>query len=902
MLTITEVLKKDILAKLYANNNIYKNDRNKYFKLLSNLNEEGELEVSYEVNTYNGNPYGRYYPQEISMCSAYMWRRARASIYGDCEYDLDMVSAHPNIARYIYNRERGDGRFERDFPKYMEYIEDRDSVIDRFEIPNCENIIRRFNEANMCDYTKKDIVKFFYNTALYGASINTWKRKFGIGELPREFYEGTIKKVYDEVKELTEYITRQETYKQLCDDVKEEHKKKRKKMDNEQGTLMSLILQEEEREFVKFMMDGINRSENFRVSSYNYDGFQARHTSGTKTDEIKRELVGVINRLDRQMYEKYGDVSAPIRFIIKPFAKPLSEEELNDVDMKTTYLMPYFENPNKNELAKYVNYLVGDGLVCRGDKMYRYTGKVWREYTKQELTAEYNERIYRDIRETLHKCFDTTDPKLDAKTRKVLENVKKNIIRKSSDTYIDQALKLASDLKTNPSIQFDEIRELLNFRNGTLNLNTWELQGHNPADYLTYMIPHDYIVDTNWDSVLKEVVDFMVNWYDDGEKSTEEARRVAAYQLWYIGKSLHGENFVEKALVMLGKMSRNGKSTLVDLLEKAFAEYVGTLPMKYFTSYDKSADAPCPELVATRGKRILIVPEAGGSDLKIVNEKFKKIVGGDTLTGRELYSNIIERFKFQGILFFPSNYHLSFTTQGNDTIGKLDYIEYNCYFGDETFTGWDASKRNHKRVDPTFKHRITPEFIQKFANACLYLARTGVERPAIVDTWVRKNRGEVNNVDSWCDENLSYDPNDRYFTDEDYIIRQNICRILTEKFNKLCLKDKKLERQLTYDFLYSRYKKDVGDNAVSKKNFDAVLSVKYRDFIPEKKTRLFGGQKNYISGWRYNVPDDEDEDDDLPTEVITVRNATPTENHNITPPAMPEETRREIAQFFENDD
>jgi phage/plasmid-associated DNA primase len=895
--TLTEFVDTEILTKIYPNKNVWIYDMQKYYNMLSNVNLKNELEVEYKQNSLKDKTsgkelfYGRYYPNRV-MNGTYMSRRTRATLYGNFEYDIDIVSCHPSILKYLFIKNYSLERFKNNFPILNNYIDNRDSVIEQLQIENLEEIINVYNKTNKKDINKKDIVKDLHTLILYGGTIETWKNKFNItsNDITDDLVIQYIDKYVKEIKEITDNIVCLEEYKEFItlktNDLMETELKKlltnKKKhqqyltipavsktfckeqitflIPNINGKLLSHILQTKESEIVIEAINFIKRyAKSWFITVYAYDGFQIRYEKHNKTPETDLYVKALLSNLNNHIKKILKNES--IVFIDKSFSTPFTEEELNDIDKDAKFILPFFENQNPDELSYYINDIFSDNILCCRDNYYKYSKGIWVDSSKDAILGEYRGKIYKRIKSAVRTYID---PNGNEQEMKLLTK----IIDHTSNNLLSKALLIAINKNTDDQIMFDIKNNLLNAPNGTLDLDTNILQPHNPKDYLTKMVNYeiDYKLvkvgknlirklNTEGDYIEKSV-EIIKDWFDTGYLSEEDVIEITKYLIHYVGKSLHGNNFIEKAIVLKGILSRNGKTTFMGILKKSFGNYVGDLNLNYFTTYEKSSNAPHPEILAIQGCRIVDIAEGGGTDMRMIPHKFKTLVGGDVISERTLHSKKIIKFVNSAILFFSCNLHIAFTTQGNDTGGKIEFFEFGNYYGEEGTLGWDKNQPNHKQIDNDFKYKLNDELFKNVLQASLILrGETFDRKPNIFIKWNEQNKKEVNSVDTWLSETLSYNKNDIYFTEDDWIIKHNIFPKINEKMNK-----GKLERMITFDFLYNKYTNEFSkEERVNKVNFYSIIRVKYKDFIPDSKTTLFGSKKEYIKGWKYNTNEDEED-------------------------------------------
>ena len=145
---------------------------------------------------------------------------------------------------------------------------------------------------------------------------------------------------------------------------------------------------------------------------------------------------------------------------------------------------------------------------------------------------------------------------------------------------------------------FDSNRMLLNCRNGTLNLSTLEFQDHRAEDLLTRMAYVDYrpgIRCERWEQFMREVI-----------PNDDETRRFL--QAW-IGYSLTGMTTAECAVILYGRTSRNGKSSLCETIATMLGDYAANAnPSTLAEGKNGNGSGPSSDVARLRGVRWVQVP------------------------------------------------------------------------------------------------------------------------------------------------------------------------------------------------------------------------------------------------------------------------------------------------------
>lgn len=176
--------------------------------------------------------------------------------------------------------------------------------------------------------------------------------------------------------------------------------------------------------------------------------------------------------------------------------------------------------------------------------------------------------------------------------------------------------------------EFDRNRMILNCQNGTLDLETMDFHEHRPDDRLTRKIGAAYDPEARcdrWEQFLDEI--------QQGDADT-----IRFIREW-IGYCLTGSTREECAVVLHGRGTRNGKSTLCEVMSALFGDYATTInPATLAEGRNGSSSGPSPDIAKLRGVRWVQVPEPD-KNMVMNAAKLKTMTGGDSLTARFLHEN-----------------------------------------------------------------------------------------------------------------------------------------------------------------------------------------------------------------------------------------------------------------------
>lgn len=223
---------------------------------------------------------------------------------------------------------------------------------------------------------------------------------------------------------------------------------------------------------------------------------------------------------------------------------------------------------------------------------------------------------------------------LDHDRRRIKRRATSLLGDKYSINARSNAAELVCDRSLRFSVEFENNIDLLNLRNGILDLNTMKLQTHTP-DYLSFeLLP----VDFDASSACPEWLKFLAQVVSQGDIGTLQE---------YCGYCLYKSNPYEKALMLTG-VGSNGKSVFMDVWKQVLGHdnYASLTPQ----AFDRDSQA----LLELTDKLVNIcadVPSQPIRDTSII----KKMMSSDTMTVRPLYSRDQVKFESRCKLIIGAN-------------------------------------------------------------------------------------------------------------------------------------------------------------------------------------------------------------------------------------------------------
>ena len=189
--------------------------------------------------------------------------------------------------------------------------------------------------------------------------------------------------------------------------------------------------------------------------------------------------------------------------------------------------------------------------------------------------------------------------------------------------------------------EFDADPWLLTVNNGTLDLRTGKLQTHDPRHLITKLAPVTY-----------DPMAQCPNWLAFLDMIMNRRPRLTGFLKRAFGTSLTGVTSDKALFILYGPGGDNGKSTMVDVMQRVLGDYARRTPVETFL---KKRDGSIPNDIARlKGARFVWASEnERGSRLS--EALIKEMTGGDKLAARFMRGEFFE-FMPEFKLWFATNH------------------------------------------------------------------------------------------------------------------------------------------------------------------------------------------------------------------------------------------------------
>lgn len=281
-------------------------------------------------------------------------------------------------------------------------------------------------------------------------------------------------------------------------------------------------------------------------------------------------------------------------------------------------------------------------------------------------------------------------------------------------------------LKTEPTMtigteDLNPDRHLVNVDNGILDLETGELQAHDPDKRMTRIMDVEFDPQAtcpNFDTFIEQVL-------------PDESTR--SYIQRALGYTLLGDAD-QRALFLVHGPSGTGKSQFIRIMEMVFGDYACTAPPGTFKmSRDK---APSNDLHRLRGRRLVSTSETA-DNASFDEDLLKRITGRDQISSRGLYQEFQE-WTPECSIWLATNHPPRFNSDDDAIWRRAKLIPFTTQFGKDQAEVPDIARK-------ILYHERSGIFNWILAGVRDFLAH-GLDEPDLVKTSASEHRAQSDSV------------------------------------------------------------------------------------------------------------------------------------------------------------
>ena len=348
---------------------------------------------------------------------------------------------------------------------------------------------------------------------------------------------------------------------------------------------------------------------------------------------------------------------------------------------------------------------------------FEWDGSRWYNDEGALSASRASARTARSIHDEAQECDD----------KKISDALKKHAQKSESSGKIEAIIKLSRPKLADKIDNFDKNPMLINFLNGTYDLDNGKFRDHIRDDKLTQISNGNY--NTNMDCP---------HWHQFLEDILPDPE-LRDYIQDAVGYSLTGSTSEQCLFICYGTGS-NGKSTFTDTLLHVFGDYGRTIPSELMSTH-ASNNHPTA-LTELRGRRFTTAQETkeGGN---IDEALIKQLSGGDKITARKMKADFF---------VFEPTHKLWLSTNHKPVIRGTDHGIWRRMRLIPFTVRIDDSKKDKNLID---KLRSETDGILKWAvtGAIRWRAR-GLISPDIITSATDDYRREQDTIGEWIDQNV----------------------------------------------------------------------------------------------------------------------------------------------------
>jgi putative DNA primase/helicase len=249
---------------------------------------------------------------------------------------------------------------------------------------------------------------------------------------------------------------------------------------------------------------------------------------------------------------------------------------------------------------------------------------------------------------------------------------------------IKSVVVLAKGPRLADAADFDHQPDLLNVRNGVIDLATGELLPHDPSLLMMKLAPVDYqpgAGHADWTAALEALPASVRDWY--------QVR---------LGQAVTGHMSPDDIMLVQQGAGANGKTTLMAGAQAALGDYYHAVPHRALLG---AVSAHSTELADFNGVRLAVLEELP-EEHKVSVTRLKMLVGTMQVNARHVFKDSVT-FDASHALVVNTNYRPSVNETDNGTWRRLALVRFPYRY---LKPGCEPQNELERRGDPDLRHRL----------------------------------------------------------------------------------------------------------------------------------------------------------------------------------------------------
>jgi putative DNA primase/helicase len=433
-----------------------------------------------------------------------------------------------------------------------------------------------------------------------------------------------------------------------------------------------------------------------------------------------------------------------------------------------------------------MHYLYGDQfLYCGTWGWLKWTGKYWKvdsegAQVKQRAVSALRKRRIAAVSEEREQVVKVT---------------------RADDRRVNGCINRFKTLVNIEIGEFDNNADLLNCRNGVVDLRTGQITPHSHIQRFTYCLPVDYEP-----SECPEWLEYLHSVVGGGQEVIDYLQKACGY-------SLTGHTNEEILFYLFGP-TRSGKGTFAEIFLSLLPDPLST--MVDFNSFTakREGDVSNFDLAPLKPARMIFASESNKSQ-SLNPAKIKQLTGGDliraSLKHRDFFS-----YRPQYKVWMLSNWPVNGDPEDDALWGRVRVIQFpNSFLGKE-----DKGKKVRLKQLENLKGILY--WAVQGAIAWYQLGPSGLQTPAAITETTNNQRADLDYVDQWLAEYGRRDP-EEWTSNED--VMHSYLKWCEENNVQYTKGPKSLAQSLQHKGFQTGIQRKIWVNAHERKNKKGVLGL-----------------------------------------------------------------------------
>lgn len=282
---------------------------------------------------------------------------------------------------------------------------------------------------------------------------------------------------------------------------------------------------------------------------------------------------------------------------------------------------------------------------------------------------------------------------------------------------------------------------LLGCANGEAGLRTGRHRPGRPENWITKASPYPMATGPEIDHYLRTgegcpcpaFEAFLLCIMNGVQAMVDYLRRVLGYGITGLTR--------EHVFLIFFGGGRNGKGTLIEILQKILGPLAGPIPAEMLLDQGRSRSSagPSPDIMALRGLRIAFASETD-QGRRFAASRVKWLSGGDTLTGRNPHDRAQVTFPPSHLLILATNFKPRANADDHAFWARMHLVDFPLSFVER------PTAPHERPIDRNLEEKLlaeAPGILAWLVRGCLEYQEQGLNPPpAVLSATAEYRRGE----------------------------------------------------------------------------------------------------------------------------------------------------------------